>query len=169
MGKNSRAFAQLDSIIAKINTLSTGQFRTKAVEAIAETMYGLAEEGIAAGRNPRGVAWRRLAPGTKNSGLPLRIASSSLRRAIFATVAKVAVEFPHALAHQKGARRVTLNGKSVSGKQIKAMNREQRQSLNRGWRLPARSMVPNGGRLPPRWRDAINARMTELFGKVWST
>lgn len=167
MAGNGRAFAKLDSIIGKIHRLSSGEFQRGAIQDVATTMTDLAEEGISAGRNPTGRAWRKLSPNTRNKGLPLRVASSSLHEAVEAALARVSVNFPHANAHQRGARRVTHNGKSISGKQIKALSKDERKGLNRGWRLPARSMLPKGGKLPPKWRDAINAALRQRFGQLW--
>jgi hypothetical protein len=165
---NGKAFAKLDAIISKINKLSTGQFQKDALRDVGSVMYDLAETGIAAGRNPRGTAWKPLSPNTANKGQPLRIAASSLHKMVSQAMARLSVNFPHAQAQNRGARRVTHNGKAISGKQIKALSKDERKSLNRGWKLPARSMLPKGGRLPPKWRDAIEAAMRKRFGQLWS-
>lgn len=172
MAGNGKAFAKLDDIIRRLDRIASGDFHKQAVNQIADVMYGLAEESISAGKNPRNVAWKPLAPGSKNFGSkPLPGASAALRRAVNAALAKVVVEYPHAKAHQGGAKRVSIKGsrKSLSGKAIKAMSAEERKGLDRSWKLPARSFLPKQGRLPPAWRDAINAKMLALFGAVWRT
>jgi hypothetical protein len=174
---NGRAFAKLDNIIGKIHRLSSGEFQRQAVGDVATTMYELAEEGAAAGRNPTGRAWRKLSPNTRNKGMPLRVAASSLHRAVEAALARVSVNFPHAVAQNRGAGgklKDKRTGKALSPGQLKSLKKGQAKSLVKagaltraGWKLPARSMLPKGGRLPPKWRDAVNAALRLRFGQLW--
>lgn len=177
MARGAKAFAKLDNIISKIHKLSSGEFQKGALGDVAEVMYDLAEDGIAAGRNPLGRAWRKLSPRTRNKGLPLHLAASSLSKSIAATLAKLVVDFPHANAQQRGASRPLTDaktGKALNAVQMRLLRKGEAKSLirsgalKRGWKLPARSMLPKGGKLPPKWRDAIEARMRQRFGELWS-
>lgn len=170
----SRGFQQLGAIIAKVHGIAQGDLARQSVERIGHVLHDLALEGLQAGRNPRGRAWKGLADG---GGVALRNAPATLQEAVSSLMAGLTVSFPHALAHQAGAKKPLVNvrtGKALSLAAMKRLSTGQAKALvQQGalqrppWKLPARSMLPSGGRLPPAWAAKVSDAMRQMWGAWW--
>lgn len=177
MSRNARGFSKLDLFIEKVNKLATGQFYQQAIHDVADELYDQAASRIAEHRNPWGRPWKPLSKNSKHAGEPpLRMTRANLRKAVTREWAKIAVTFPHAKAHLRGAGGAlqdTSTGKNLSHDEMRSLKKGEAKTLiaagklRRGrWKLPARNFMPFNS-LPPKWREAINARLRKRFGKIW--
>lgn len=174
MGKK---FERLDKVLKKIDLLATGDFHKKAVARVGELIEQLTLQSITSLRNPRGRAWAPLALTGQPAVTLSALAASSLKEVVDAITARLTVHFPHAKAHQLGASRGKTDvrsGRRYSGSELGKMSKRLYEHLKPHlerdpWKLPARSALPRGNRLPPKWSETINAEMRQLFGATWDS
>jgi hypothetical protein len=177
VSRNARGFAKLDAFIAKVNKLATGEFHRHAIHDVADVLYDQAAERVVTQRNPWGRPWKPLNPHSKHAGEPpLRITRANMLKIVTHKFAKIAFNFPHAKAHLKGAGNSLRNartGEKLEHKQMRALKKGEAKLLIAAgeltrdkWKLPARNFIPFNN-MPPKWRDAINKKLRERFGKLW--
>jgi len=172
-----KKFERLDKVLKKIDLLATGDFHKKAVARVGKLIEQLTLEAIRSMKNPRGRAWAPLALTGQPAMTISALASASLQEVVDSITARLTVHFPHAKAHQLGASRGktdTRSGRRYSGSELGKMSKRLYEHLKPhlerdAWKLPARSVLPRGNRLPPKWRDTIDAEMRQFFGATWDS
>lgn len=136
-----RKMGQLADRLGELGTIPS-----RASRGAATRISGLLREQFDEGVDPYGHAWATLSDRTLlKHGAPPLTDSGDMGEGTEASAARgagieITVPFPGAI-HQTGAKRGP-------------------------WRMPARKILPEGGELPPAWKEEIDEELGETFGKV---
>lgn len=151
-------FARLDKLGADVGGLARAASRRALLDEVGGQALELARAGAAAGRDPSGRRWKPRVDG----GDALPNAAGELEARVRDSGFELVSETPFAKLHARGAtiqaRRKLLafpgrDGPRFAGKVV----------------IPARAILPAGGRLPAPWERALHEKadawMRDRFGQ----